>query len=64
MKRREAKGLMYPKVIAGDAVNSETQTGTDIKSPNKSLLSLTKGPEKGSLARQKILDNKCFTPGK
>lgn len=55
---------MYPKVIAGDAVNSETQTGTDIKSPNKSLLSLTKGPEKGSLARQKILDNKCFTPGK
>ena len=34
----------------------------DIKSPNKSLLSLTKEPKNGSLARQKTLDNNCCTP--
>lgn len=39
--------LIYPRHGTEEAGNWKTLIGTDIKSPNKNMLSLVKGPGKG-----------------
>lgn len=57
-------GLMYPRFRAEKVSNPEVPRGTDVKNLNKILPSPAKGPRKGSVATQKLLDENHSTPTK
>lgn len=47
--------LIHPKLDTREASNVETEISTDKNSPNKSLISVLKYQEKGSLAAQRLV---------